>query len=54
MTNESQIREILKRIDALHQDVEALLPKVEIPRPERSPQCASMLLHTVFRRMEGR
>lgn len=37
MTNESQIREILKRIDALHQDVEALLPKVEVSCPERIP-----------------
>lgn len=48
MTNESQIREILKRIDALHQDVEALLPKVEIPRPERSPaMCIHAATHGV-------
>lgn len=46
MTNESQIREILKRIDALHHDVEALLPKVEIPRQERSPAvCAHVSVH---------
>lgn len=48
MTNESRIREILKRIDALHQDVEALLPKVEIPRPERSPaMCIHAATHGV-------